>query len=824
MHAPTNLLDLPDLEAPMGDLAQHRMLSECRAIWTAPLPEEPGAPPSRIIHQRAFTPTGPARVRRIGWRNAQGYHKCGSHQLTDWIVDLRILTLDAPDASWRVLHYVRDLPRASDDAPYTWLDLEELTTYGLCLEIRRCGIDGWWTPWNLAAEAFVVEGQLEAPLASRRERLLSLGPVELAHLPRGLEAQRLDGELRFRSRWLEVGFCLSRPGLTYLALDQDGNCDTGENLLCVGPGSFHQGPMLNLVGQPPNADPAVRFSFTGRVTVKGNTIRYHLREDALDMGYELVWSVYDQHLEFRGMRTQAHAHTAWHSAAWKISLNPRVAACHLLGRLLPAGQTGAVATPAILHAPRFGSLALTQEGSGCLRMDVNRPQDRLEFEFKIGEAATPEGHWHLPAGRHQAAWHLHLTVPEFPLKSSAPLAVRAALRRAGHTGLNYRPDTATLSNNGASMHCPISMDTWSAQCVRMGPLLPGLPAHEMLRTSLERWLTGGPGYAAGNLLSPAGVHPAEDDYLMTGTAALFGLAEYLTQAAPPGWGQRFEPEIRRKLEAMLARDLDGDGLIESRNRTGTSGTGQWSTCWFDVISFGWKDAFSNAILYEALGIMLRALEPCGLEDWRSRIVDWRTLMQQAFTPTFLNPQTGWYAGWVCPEGKRHDHAFLPPNGAAVAAGLVAPAEGHTLLKRLLQEMKRVALPSPRLGLPANLWPIPDADLADIIQGYPFGYYQNGGRTHGQARHFVRGLYRAGLEIEADRLLEQLCSGLADASVFGGCKSGRDWRYWDDRPCGYEGLLTDQFGVLGVALERYGGVTRDLAGPAEPRSEPITRQS
>ena len=49
-----------------------------------------------------------------------------------------------------------------------------------------------------------------------------------------------------------------------------------------------------------------------------------------------------------------------------------------------------------------------------------------------------------------------------------------------------------------------------------------------------------------------------------------------------------------------ARDLDGDGLIESMHRTGVSGTKQWSTCWFDVISFGWKDAFANAILYGAL--------------------------------------------------------------------------------------------------------------------------------------------------------------------------------------------------------------------------------
>jgi hypothetical protein len=31
----------------------------------------------------------------------------------------------------------------------------------------------------------------------------------------------------------------------------------------------------------------------------------------------------------------------------------------------------------------------------------------------------------------------------------------------------------------------------------------------------------------------------------------------------------------------------------------------------------------------------------------------------------------------------------------------------------------------------------------------------------------------------------------------------DWRSWDDRPCGYEGLLTDQFGMLEVIFHGYG---------------------
>ncbi len=148
-----------------------------------------------------------------------------------------------------------------------------------------------------------------------------------------------------------------------------------------------------------------------------------------------------------------------------------------------------------------------------------------------------------------------------------------------------------------------------------------------------------------------------------------------------------------------------------------------------------------------------------------------------------------------------------------------------MMERLWEESLRVGMPDPYLGLPGNLRPIPDYDLADIMQGYPLGYYQNGGRTHSQARHFVGALYRVGMTREADYLLSRLCKGLADAVVYGGCRSGLDWRYWDGRPCGYEGLLTDQFGILSVALARYGtaGVPleREVLVSVEKRVESVS---
>ncbi|MDQ8187691.1 hypothetical protein [Pelagicoccus sp. SDUM812002] len=797
-----NLLDTADLDPPMGDLFSFRTLSECRSVWTAPKTGESDAPAQRIIHCRAFTPTGRATVERIGFRNAPGYHKCGSHQEDDWIVDLRILTLDTPHSEWRELHYLRDLPQQANKA-FKWVDLGELKTYGLILEIRRCGIDDWWTPWNLAAQAFVVEGKLHDPIAPRNEALIETSNIDLSALPEGLQAIQSNGQIRYKSDTLEIGFYLSRTGFSYLGIDQTGKSKTDTNLLQVGPGSFHQGAMLSPLGDIPVADPAVRFRFTGTVSVEANTIVYQLHNERCGQSYRLEWTVLPEKLHLKIKRESQRPQRAWHSAAWRMSFHAPAAASQIIALVDTCGQTGSFESPAILHAPANGSLAICAAGKAKARLEVLRPRDRIELELKAGEVPCEEGDWLLEPGTHEASWTFEVTRPAFALSPEAPKAARAAIVQAGFTGLNFRPDTATLSNNGASMHCPISMDTWACQCLSMGELLPGLRSEDLLRLSLERWLTGGPGYAGGNLKQEGSLHSGEDEYLMTGTATLLGLAEYLHKAATPAWIERFSKEIEQKIREMQVRDLDGDGLIESPFRTGTSGSRQWSTCWYDVISYGWKDAFSNALLYEALNHLAQALPGSVLAHWCEPVETWKTQIHASYFNTFFNLETGWLAGWVCKEGKLHDHAFLAANGAAIAAGLIELDTAKSILQNLLAEAKAVGMPTARLGLPGNLRSIPDEDLSDIIQGYPFGYYQNGGRTHAQARHFLRGLYAVGLRQKADVLLQELSQGLAAAEVFGGCKSGLDWRYWDDRPCGYEGLLTDQFGVIGLILERYG---------------------
>jgi hypothetical protein len=796
---PQDLLALTDLEPPMGDLFTNRRLDAGRAIWARPLPGERDVPKKRIIHQRVVRLHGPARLHRLGVRRGAGYHKCGSRQDLDWVTGLRVLALRG--GRWRVL-LQRDGLKAGIPGVVDWFNLPRVVTTGVIIELRRSGIDGGWTPWNLAMSAFVLEGEVLNPPALREERLLTAGPIRLGGLPAGVRASCRDGEVRYRTKDFEVGFALGRPGFTHLGLLIEDAANAGKNVLATRAPLFHQGPQLHPLGIAPVLAPVVRCALDGTVEVRGNTVTYDFT--AGGQHYRLAWTVTARGLTLRAERTAKRAAFAWHSAAWQIGLRNSAAPSHVLGRLLETGETGAVALPALLTLPAFGSWEVgSATATGWARSDCFRSQDLNTLELKVGEVRTAEGLYRLPAGRHRAVFTLRPKRPAPLFRDDAPAVARRALARTQWTALTFRTDTATLSNNGASMHCPICMDTWAAVTRPQGDILPGLPATEFLRHSLERWLTGGPGYAAGRLLQDGSSHDADDEYLQTGASALRGLGEYLRHTATPAWYRAFRPHIAQKLRAARDRDLDGDGLIESMHRTGVSGTKQWSTCWFDVISFGWKDAFANAILYGALKELAAGLRRFDETGQAQTVAQWAGWLRANYRDTFYNEATGWLAGWRCRENRLHDYAFLPVNGAAIAEGLLSVDEGRAILRRLLAEAKQAGLPDAALGLPGNLRHIPDHDLSDIIQGYPFGYYQNGGRTHSQTRHFVMALYHCGFMREGDALLKRLCAGFAEAKVFGGNQSGVDWRYWDDRPCGYEGLLTDQFGVLEPLLWRWG---------------------
>jgi hypothetical protein len=789
-----------------------------RALWTAPVHGEAGAPPRRIVHARAVLADAPMTLRALRVDTAAGYHKCASGAERDRPAHL-VVRVPERDG-WRTVADVHVDPEGEGPVE---TPLGELATTAAVVELRRAAVDGWWPSWNLAATAIALDGDVPPPWRPPRQAWLSVDALDLGGLPAGVSAEHRNGEVRYRTPFLEVGFRLRVPGLAYLAVDDDGDGRTGRDLLqqprsmdIVRSGVYPSGvyPVLrdqlaeHLAQGPRLTEHGGRrpvgflaFDFEGATEVRGNTIRYAL---VLPGGqrYEIAWTVQRDRLELRAARRAERAQRAWTSSAWHVATDNRVTPSAVLARIVQDGEAGLVEGPVAWHFPRHGCLRIESRGPVLWRSDTVRPLDTNTFELKLGERPQPEGDYLLEAGTHEAEIALRVGAPRLArLREDAPPAVRRMVARHAVTALPFRADTATYSNNGASMHCTTTLNDLSALALRLGDVAPGVSPLDMLRLSLERWLFDAPAYGSGR--TSHGDHQLEDEYVHLGADTLLGLARYLT-VADPAWYTAHGDRIRLQVERMRARDADGDGLVESTIRRGVSGEHQWSTAWSDVLSFGFKDAWANAVLYEALRTLAAALRRLDAPYAAAAELDeWAYRLRAAYLPAFRNPDTGWIAGWRSADDRLHDYAFFVVNGAAVCTDLISVADGREILGALWAELARVGYDDLRNGLPFNLRRVPEEDIGGVVFGLPLGGYLQGGASHHRLGPVVTALRRVGMTAEADRLLEALAETIADDSAFGGVGSGRDWRMWDGTPSGYEGQLAEGFSVLTPAIDRYG---------------------
>jgi hypothetical protein len=778
----------------------------CKSVWADASPEEAGAPAKRIIHARTVQLQEKAVLKQLGIRLGQGYQKCGGQKELDWAQNVNILVQDEKSGSWLKVFEQAGIP---EPVGVAWFALPDVQACSISIEIRKSGIDRWWPSWNVAMNSVILEADYHPKPATVPVRNIYDLDMTESTVPAGVVMEHRGAEIRYRTRFFEAGFLLRSPTMGYLGIDETGQGKTSANHIKLA--SQHsredmftryriQGPRL-----APCYPPVVGFyqhEPEGLTVVKGNRVKYWFKSREIPLEYNVEWEIHEKGIVATFRLTNVQPIRMADGSAWQFSFDSTIAPLTALGSTIKAGETGLLSFPAILHLPGKGSILCSLEKGECVgRFDSIRPIMANTFELKVGAEPQPEGDYLLRAGAHGARLVFEVITPEFAsLRDDAPAAVKDMVRLRAATALTYRADTDTYSNNGNSMHCPACLDIWAENTVGFVPA-HGIDPMAFLQDTLERWLLGAPAYASGRSIIDDD-HYYEDEYLICGTAALFGLAKFLEHYRDRAWFEAFKGKILDELDRMKHRDVDDDGLIESTSRLGISGQYQWSTNWWDVLSFGWKDAFSNAFLYPALIGLGKVCRDHAMPERAAALETWAAKLKQHFVPTFFNEKTGWLAGWRCKEGKLHDYAFLFVNGAAVAYGLVDGQAARAIMEKLWKELQASRFKEYALGLPGNLWYIPDEDTARPQHGEPMGTYENGGATHSQARHFVSGLYKVGMVDEGDALLERLSESMANGSAFGGVGSGVDWRMWDGRPCGYEGILCDQFGVLIPAMQRW----------------------
>ncbi|MDL5053947.1 hypothetical protein QQ056_10360 [Oscillatoria laete-virens NRMC-F 0139] len=491
-----------------------------RALWAQPLgASEKTFPARRILHARTFQFESAHRVERIGIVRAHGGFYGSEQPPDDWITSLRVLNWNG--RKWEEIAHRTGLRRPQDGRTI-WLETGAFVSRGLSLEIRATGVDAGWSGWDMAEKSFVVEARpVTADIAP--DTSLRLAALDFKGLPRGLSAEHLPGEIRFRSKWLEVGFSLARTGFSYLSVDGSGKGRTHADLIrrdsrqwdylheqgYGGTMNLHynvSGLRLHPVGVPAEIGfTAHRVQGTTRVT--GNRVSYDVTCAGSGVRYRIEWTVFSDRLEADMRRSHERPVRAWHSSLWHIPLNLATAIPTVLGAITREGEAGGMKGPTLLHFPSMGTLRAEAVSGGddvLWRSDVWRNRTLATAEIKLAESPMPEGDYLLRAGDHRARMVFSLHEHRMSLKPGTPAVVRRAAQNAALSAVTWRGDVGALANNGASLHCIICADLWPEVGEQVGKLLPGLHARDLVRHSFQRFLDGGLSVGGGGIWTRTG--------------------------------------------------------------------------------------------------------------------------------------------------------------------------------------------------------------------------------------------------------------------------------------------------------------------------------
>ena len=482
-----------------------------------------------------------------------------------------------------------------------------------------------------------------------------------------------------------------------------------------------------------------------------------------------------------------------------LAFHHRLNHATLLGRMAPGGKQ--MSLPCVLHLPDMGSLRVT--GAGALDYSASRsaqpPFVRIAFP-----PATAE-HPHCEYRLEVTAFYPRLAgIDEDPRYDG--------FRRDWLNMFQVNPRLQVLANNSASDPCAFTLYEYAELAAHTPPLADGLTANDLVRMTLDRYLSGMKAYGQ------AGYWPTPWTSLDSLPSLLIAAATYVNSSGDMPWAAAHFEQLSAWGHEMFASDHDGNGLIEYPG-SGNFGDRPQPTRrpanWWDTINFGHEDAFANALAYRAAMLcadLARHLDqPADAEFFATRAAKLRS----AYAPTFLNPKTGVLAGWKSADGQLHDYWFTFVQGMAITFGLLDEATANRIMDRLLAKLNEVGYTDFSLGLPGNLVPVPKGDYV-VGNGTPeevgeplkddgsdgFQYYENGGATGCWAYYTIKALYQLGRVDDARRILHPMLGGYARGGFQGFDSNGRsfDWRDWKGHGHGYEGLLVDNYHALLAVLD------------------------
>jgi len=483
----------------------------------------------------------------------------------------------------------------------------------------------------------------------------------------------------------------------------------------------------------------------------------------------------------------------------------------LLGLMKPGERQ--MSLPCVLHMPGMGTVRIT--GAGKLDYDARRwvgqPFVRIGFPPATAEQKRVEYRFEVTA--------IHPEVGTDPRYDG--------VRRDWLNIFQVNPRMQMLANNSSSDPCSMCLWEYSDIALHTPPLADGLTANDLVRMTLDRYLTGAKGYGQigfgsvpGYTRSDVDINPWPTPWTTLDTLPSFLIAacNYVQGASDMNWARANYDKLAAWGREMFASDKDGNGLIEYP-ATGNFGdrarTNRRPANWWDTVNFGHEDALSNALAYRAALMFTELARKLKHAEDAEFFAAKAAKLRAAYAPAFLNPETGVLAGWKSADGQLHDSWFTYIQGMAITYGLLDDKTANSVMDRLLAKMKSVGYTNFALGLPGNLVPIKKGDY--ILENYPpqatgeprlddgsdgFQYYENGAATGCWAYFTVKALYKLGRVEDARRIYYPMLEAYKRGEFMGFDANGksRDWRDWKGVGNGYEGLLVDNFHPLLAVLD------------------------
>jgi hypothetical protein len=593
---------------------------------------------------------------------------------------------------------------------------------------------------------------------------------------------------QFRSPFLHVELAPDQPAFTTLAVDSLGK------------------RQLSIIPLRDPDEPGKKY------VLRHNRSRYEYRTVDAPPNTPAAWT-----FVFSAQQIRLHSNYSAQNPPAPLVLNFNSFNVHptLLGLM---NKDGSVRLPALLHIPDHGTFRITAIASKELSLGYDAQRfftwsDNLvykESDQAYVKVTLPAASASLP----QVDYTFDV-VAIYPHVAGVDSDPRFdAFRRDWLNIFQLSPRKQMLANHAASDACAFTVFLYSSMAEHTPPLAPGLTAMDLVRQTLDQYLTGGHGYGMSTHHDPENPADSVDTY----PSLLIAASDYVRATGDNAWLNKNYPQLKIWAGRMLAMDPNGAGLLAdvSNGNAGIWDYRQYpkhTSNWWDNVGFGHYDAYANALAYHALVEMAETARRANMPEDAQLYSSRAEKLRSVYYDTFYDPATGVLAGWKSEDGKLHDYYFTFVNGAAITYGLIPPDKANLIMDRMLAKMKEVGYTRFDYGLPGNLIPIRQEDymVHNPRWGGPqkkdgsdtFQIYCNGGASGCYVYYTLQALYQLGRPKDADAILFPLLQGYETGGFQGHGPNGMtyDWKAWDGTPHGYEGLLVDDYQALLAVLSR-----------------------